>query len=249
VKCGYNDAFVVDVLQRRGGLASVQARDGRMADIEAALLRPALRGEALQPWRACPSSQAIIWSHGPGGTPLAQLPPRAAQWFARHRRRLLARSDARHARPWWSLFRTESAACDVPRVVWADFGRRPRAMVLPRGDDTVPLNTCYVSRCEDLDDARTLAAVLNSAAAAAWLGAVAEPARGGFKRHLAWAMVRLPLPRDWSHARRVLAPLVAEFDERPDHDGVPQPLLDQAVLAAYRVRPSVVEPLLAWAAL
>ncbi|OYV70668.1 MAG: hypothetical protein B7Z72_07135 [Gemmatimonadetes bacterium 21-71-4] len=145
------------------------------------------------------------------------------------------------------MFRTDGAADDLPRVVWADFGRRPRALVLAPGERAVPLNTCYVSRCTDPDDARTLAAVLNSSLAAAWLNAVAEPARGGFRRYLAWTMARLPLPRDWTHARCILAPLVAEFEDRQDRDGPPQHLLDQAVVAAYRVAPASMEPLLTWA--
>jgi Eco57I restriction-modification methylase len=246
VKCGCNDAFVVDVLDRRSGVACVRARGGKTGEVETALLRPVLRGEMLEPWRVRPGAQAIIWPHDAAGLPLRELPPRAARWFAGYRRRLVQRSDARRTRAWWSLFRTEGAAHEWPRVVWADFGRRPRAVVLPAGHDAVPLNTCYVSRCAELDDARALAAILNSSLAAAWLGALAEPARGGFKRYLAWSMARLPLPRDWAHARRTLAPLVAESDGRPDTEGVPQRTLDRAVHAAYGLKPATLEPLLTW---
>ncbi len=247
VKCGCNDAYVVDVLDRRGGVACIRAAGGRTGEIEASLLRPVLRGESLHPWRAAAGDRAIVWPHDARGVPLRELPPGAARWFAPYRRRLQARSDARRTRAWWTVFRTDGAADDLPRVVWADFGRRPRALVLAPGERAVPLNTCYVSRCTDPDDARTLAAVLNSSLAAAWLNAVAEPARGGFRRYLAWTMARLPLPRDWTHARCILAPLVAEFEDRQDRDGPPQHLLDQAVVAAYRVAPASMEPLLTWA--
>ncbi|MDE3128644.1 MAG: hypothetical protein KGL38_11600, partial [Gemmatimonadota bacterium] len=246
VKCGCNDAYLVNVVERKGGVASVRAAGGATGEIEAALLRPVLRGESLHPWRASPGDLAIVWPHDARGAPIRELPARAAHWFARYRRRLQGRSDARRTRVWWTAFRTDGADDSLPRVVWADIGRRPRALVLDTGARAVPLNTCYVSRCAHLDDARTLAAVLNSSLAAAWLNAVAEPALGGFRRYLGWTVARLPLPRDWAHARRVLAPLVAEFDDRPDRDGPPQHLLDSAVIEAYRVAPASVEPLLTW---
>ena len=64
-------------------------------------------------------------------------------------RRLAARTDLRGARSWWTLFRTEAADANDRGVVWSDFGRTPRAAVLPAGDPTVPLNSCYVLSCPD----------------------------------------------------------------------------------------------------
>jgi hypothetical protein len=160
----------------------------------------------------------------------------------------VARADVRDARVWWSLIRTDGAATDTPRVVWADFGRRPRALVLGAGDCTLPLNTCYVARCTDSTDARTLAAILNSSIAAAWLSVLAEPARGGFRRYLGWTMARLPLPADWDRARRILAPLISRFEEREGLERLPPARLADAVLEAYRLRGGDIEPLLTWAA-
>lgn len=188
VKCGCNDAFVVEVMDSRGGVACIRAAGGRTGEVESAMLRPAVRGESLHPWRVTPNAECVIWPHDARGTPLTTLPPRTMRWLSRYKRRLLARSDARGGPAWWSVFRTEGAACDAPRVAWADFGRRPRALVLPSGNRAVPLNTCYVARCMDLDDARTLAAILNSVVAAAWLHALAGIERrrllaSGPKRH------------------------------------------------------------------
>jgi hypothetical protein len=129
------------------------------------------------------------------------------------------------------------------RVVWADMGRAPRALVLQEGDRTVPLNSCYVLPCRELDDARAIAALLNSSIAAAWLGVLAEPARGGYRRYMAWTVSLLPLPRDWIRARALLAPL-AERGAAGDPPSVAE--LDAAVLRAYHVRPTDVAPLLAW---
>lgn len=204
VKSGCNTAFVVRVVDTTERYATIVDADGERGSVELSLLRPALRGDAVTPWtrRAC--AEWIIWTHDHRGAPLARLPDRARAWLDRRRGTLAARADAR-GRRWWSLFRVDAAARAKPRVVWADFGRRPRALVLPAGDPTVPLNTCYVLPCDAERDAWALAALLNSTIAAAWLNAIAEPARGGYRRYLGWTVAQLPLPSDWSRARLVLA--------------------------------------------
>jgi len=173
------------------------------------------------------------------------LPPHAARWLARWRRALMQRADARHRARGWSLFRTESARFDLPRVVWCDVGREPRASVLEANDPRVPLNSCYVARCADACDAYAFAALLNAPLARAWLDALAEPARGGYHRYLGWTLSLLPVPTDWARARRILSPLA----ERAVRECPPSDVeLMEASLDAYGVRRSAVAPLVAWAA-
>ena len=228
VKCGLNEAFLL-------------ARDS--GQIEAPCLRPLIRGETLTPWSVS-AVERIIWTHAPNGAPLSHLPPGAAAWLGSHRRALVARSDLRGGLPWWSLFRTESARTDLARVVWADVARSLRAAFLAPGDRTVALNSCYVVRCPDPDDALALVALLNSPLASAWLSLVAEPARGGYHRYLGWTMALLPIPADWARARAILAPLgrVGVEGNPPS----PHELLDRAI-AAFRVRRADVAPLVEWA--
>lgn len=116
-------------------------------------------------------------------------------------------------------------------------------MIVEAGDPIVPLNTCYVVSCNTLDDAHGLAALLNSSLVAAWLNAVAEPARGGYRRYLGWTMSLLPLPSDWERARDRLAP----FGARAMSGDVPseEELLTGA-LAAYGVTLADIQPLLSW---
>jgi hypothetical protein len=243
VKCGCNDAFIVELLDADNDLAEVRARDGRRVTIERGLLRPLFRGEQLRRWRASPGREHIIWTHDATDAPLAELPPRAARWFSRWRRDLIARTDARHRARWWSLFRTESARCDRPRVVWADLGREPRASVLCQGDSAVALNSCYIARCADQTDAHALTALLNGPLARAWLNAVAEPARGGYRRYLGWTLSLLPTPADWRRARRHLAPL----GERGYAGDSPSELaLLAAAVTAYRIDAENVAPLVTW---
>jgi len=260
VKCGCNEAFIVtreglDTASKGGhetmdhggdtnGHVLVRAA-GRTAPIERAMLRPLLRGESTAPWRATSSAESIIWTHDANGAVLPALPPHAAKWLARWKRRLTARSDARASAAWWTLFRTPAASPARARVVWADMGRTPRALLLAAGDATVPLNSCYVVPCAQQIDALALTALLNSSLAAAWLHVLAEPARGGYHRYLGWTMALLPLPSDWPWARAMLAPLAA----RAIDGDVPTPceLLDVAT-RAYRLRAADVAPLIGWAA-
>jgi hypothetical protein len=205
VKSGCNNAFLVRVTSSARDLASVVDANGDGGSVELALLRPALRGDGIRQWRRQPCDEWIVWTHDDGGAPLRALPPRARQWLGRHYSTLALRSDAARVRRWWSLFRTDAADATRWRVVWADIGRRPRAAVLPPGDPTVPLNSCYVVRCADEHDAWALAALLNSPLSAAWLNVIAEPARGSYRRYLGWTVGLLPVPLDWERSRAVLA--------------------------------------------
>ena len=234
VKSGCNAAFVVRVKDAARELATVVDADGEEGAVELALLRPALRGDAVVPWKRLPVTEFILWTHDERGAPLARLPERARAWLRRRYGELAGRSDAARSRRWWSLFRVDAADHRTSRLVWADFGRRPRALVLPAGDPTVPLNTCYVLRCADACDAWVLAALLNSSLAAAWLNALAEPARGGYRRYLGWTVGQFPLPRDWERARSVLATAPRDSDEE----------LLLRVLDAYQLNPSDVAALL-----
>ena len=244
VKSGCNEAFVVTLAGRRaGGIAEVRGGD-RAGTVETSLLRPAIKGEHIAAWRHATGATRVIWTHDDRGRALESLPPLAKHWLGHYRARLQARTDGRSTDRWWSLFRTDGAVPDQPRVVWADVGRRPRATVLARGNDAVPLNSCYVARCRDDRDAWTLAAVLNSDLGSAWLNLIAEPARGGYHRYLGWTVALLPLPRDWTRACAVL-PEIARAVAEDDADS--RELLD-AVLIAYGVRHEDVAPLLAWMA-
>ena len=258
VKCGCNEAFIVtpgdhavtcegwDPARERRESDETMVRAGdRSATMERAMLRPLLRGESTAPWRAAASAESIIWTHDASGAAMSALPPHAARWLARWRRRLVARSDARAGGAWWTLFRTPAASPTRDRVVWADMGRTPRALLLPAGDQTVPLNSCYVVPCDELVDALALTALLNSSLAAAWLHVLAEPARGGYHRYLGWTMALLPLPRDWEIAREILAPLTIRAMEGAAPS--PSELLDAAT-RAYRLRAVDVAPLIGWSA-
>jgi hypothetical protein len=243
VKCGCNDAFVVDVLATNGELADVLTSTGVRQVVEESILRPLLRGDRVRPWTSASSSARILWTHDAHGAALQKLPPHTAEALGKWRRALARRTDARRTSRWWSLFRVDGARCDVPRVVWCDIGREPRATVLSAGDPTVPLNSCYVVRCTDHVDALAFAALLNGPVARAWLNALAEPARGGYHRYLGWTVSLLPIPARWDRARSILAPL----GERGCRGSAPsESELFDASVAAFDVAREDVEPLVEW---
>jgi hypothetical protein len=241
VKCGCNDAFLVAAREDDDELARITAGDAHSV-IERALLRPALAGHAVGRHDASDALR-IVWTHGRDGRPLAALPPRANRWMQRWRPQLERRRDARPRQPWWTLFRTDAARPDTPRLVWADFGRTLRTHVLETGDPTVPLNTCYVLRAPTLEDAYALDALLSSPLASAWLDAIAEPARGGWRRYLGWTVAALPTPADWLRARALLAPLgrrraIGDPATPDEHLAV--------AASAFGLDVRQVQPLLAW---
>jgi hypothetical protein len=243
VKCGCNDAFIVDLLETHDDFAEVRTSSGVQVVIERSMLRPLLRGDSVRRWASPKSEEHIIWTHDEMGTPLAKLPPEAASHFNVWRRDLVRRTDARRTTRWWSLFRIDGARDDVPRVVWSDIGREPRASLLPAGDPTVPLNSCNVVRCASASDAFAFATLLNGPVARAWLNALAEPARGGYHRYMGWTMSLLPMPRDWQRAAELLAPLGAR--SCAGHAATDSELFD-AALAAYELKRGDVEPLVEW---
>lgn len=246
VKSGLNLAFVV----RPGEAVSpevtvVQAANGRRGCVETSLLRPVLRGEHIAPWRLVAPNECIVWTHAPNASALERLPTHAARWLTPWRRQLSMRADGRTGR-WWSLFRLDGARSDRPRVIWADVGRSPRATLLSADDPSVPLNSCYVAICPDESNALALLAVLNSPLAEAWLAALAEPARGGYRRYLGWTMSLLPLPLAWESACSTLAPISRAALSGSIAAGALRDALLEATLAAYGLQHDELAPLLAW---
>jgi len=242
VKTGCNSAFIVRVESLDGDVAHVSSGP-RTGLIERDMLRPLIRGETLGKWTLTGPREYLVWPHDDGGQPRRSLPPLARQWLLQSLDALIARTDLHGRFPWWSVFRTEGAANDHPRVVSADFGLTPRAIVLGEREPHVALNSCYVVSCATSTDAYALATILNSSLAAAWLNSLAEPARGGYRRYLGWTLSLLPIPADWPRARQMLSPIgerAVRGDVSTDHE-----ILD-AVLGAYQLDHGHVQHLLNW---
>jgi hypothetical protein len=162
-------------------------------DIEPELVRWAVRGRDVRPFRA-ERRVRLLWPCDEAGRALDALPPRARAHLARADARLRRRADYVGG-PAWALFRT-GPACAPHRVGWADLARRLTALALSgtEGADRIPLNTCYVVAVPDAETAGRLAAWLNSTWIRAAARLVATPAAGGFARFGAQVVSGLPLP-------------------------------------------------------
>jgi hypothetical protein len=162
------------------------------ADIELEVLRWAIRGRDLKPFR-WHRKVRLLWTHTIGGVPAPQLPPRATAYLRAHQTALCSRKDFRNG-AWWAVFRAVPAVAPY-RVVWADLSRRLTAIALTTEADRefIPLNSCYVAPTAGALRAETMAAWLNSS----WIRALgrlgAVPASGGFARHNARVVAGLPL--------------------------------------------------------
>jgi hypothetical protein len=227
VKTGLNEAFLL------------QEPSGEL--IDTGLMRPVIRGEDVKAWNAVAGGW-MIWAHDDDG-PLASIPSPVLKRLTAWRRSLELRTDLHDRRRWWSVFRTEGADASHHRVIWSDIGAAPAAAYVARGNASVPLNTCYVARAPSEHDAHALMALINSDVIAAWLDVIAEPARGGYRRYMGWTMALLPLPREWTRAVSILAPV-----GRSALDGSPPEahIVRSAVLDAYRLTDSCVSPLMRW---
>ena len=129
-------------------------------------------------------ARRLLWTHGPDGSPLPRLPPRAAAYLAPH----LARA------PRASRLRRRAAVDAVPRagsrarrIAWSGPTSRSelRAASLAGQSDTIPLNSCYVALVRSDAEADRLAAWLNSSWLRAAARAGAVPAAGGCARFTA----------------------------------------------------------------
>jgi hypothetical protein len=160
-------------------------------EVEVEVLRWALRGRDLAPFRPRCRTR-LLWTHGPDGSPLPRLPPRAAAYVAGHLPILRARADYAGG-PAWTLFRARAAGAPH-RVVWADLSDGLRAASLAGLPDTIPLNSCYVALAGSDAEADRLAAWLNSSWLRAAARACAMPAAGGCARYTAATVGALPLP-------------------------------------------------------
>jgi len=186
------DGILVGALVERSGDHCLVRFDTQDVEIEAAVLRPALRGRDLSPYRATPA-RVLVWPHSADGAPWRALPPLAAKWIAGHHGRLTRRSDYRDG-PAWTLFRVRAARGDH-RVVWADLSYTGAAVALDDAlPDGIPLNTCYVSHAADRDAALALAATINSLWIRVLIRTLGDEARGGYRRWNARVMGLVPVP-------------------------------------------------------
>ncbi|MDH3455623.1 MAG: N-6 DNA methylase [Gemmatimonadota bacterium] len=233
VKTGADGLFVGAAVSHDDEHIRLRFANGE-TEIERKLVRPVVRGRDLRRFSAsCP--QVVLWGYDGAGKVCAELPPRASQYFAKHRKRLVARADYRRG-PLWTVFRVRAALAPV-RLVWPDIARRAVGAVLEScgAADAIPLNTCYVAPFAHRELALTAAAVLNSTWVSALVYATADEARGGYRRINARVAATIPIPTTGAGQRALSA--LSDRAHRGEH--VSQSDLDDAVADALDLSASV----------
>lgn len=229
LKTGADGILVGTIVRTDRGRSVVRFATATLT-VDAALIRPVLRGRDVTPFRVRPV-RAVLWAYDAHGRVLPRVPSDIRGYLDHHRRELARRADLTDGPP-WSLFRLRAALGDN-RVVWADIAKVPTACALDEtpSASALPLNSCYVSCAPDRETALVIAAVLNSTWTMALATLTADEARGGYRRHNARVISAVPVPAQSDEAA-ALARLsaAAHRGEPPHHDD-----LDEAVADALRL--------------
>ena len=186
VKTGCNAAFV---------MSDDEAKKRFSPAVRAQYLRWAVRGRDIEAPRP-QQNQRIIWPVDKKRQIAPRLPPELEAHFEEWRQRLEGRSDYRSG-PIWTLFRRREHV-ENPGVAWRDMGEQLEAALIDA--PSIPLNTVYYLPAPDEAAARAVVELFHSEPMRAIAFAVGERARGGWRRHFAWVMKMLPVPRRWLSA-------------------------------------------------
>ena len=183
VKTGCNDAFL---------MSEDEAKSRFSPEVRRRWLRWAIRGRDIDE-ASVDCGTKLIWPVDETGEIAESLPGELEAYFEERRDRLQSRSDYRDG-PIWTLFRRHDDIED-PGVVWRDMGEQLEAASI--GGDAIAMNTVYYLPAPSDEGARAVVELFHSEPMRAIAFAIAERARGGWRRHFAWVMRLLPIPRTW----------------------------------------------------
>jgi hypothetical protein len=238
---GANQVLLIrEARARIGGLASIRsegaysngpaAKRGSPRDfeaiVEAAALRPLVRGADIAAWRY-ETDRLIVWPYtANGGT--APVYPRLARYLSRHELILRNRSGARVDTHPGAAFRV-TADTLRPKVAWHDLADDLNAVALPatirsslgQHGHLVPLNTVYFLPTDSHEQAWLLAAYLNSLPVRMFARVVAERAKDARFRFFAWTVSALPLPPAWNRGRSAVR--LCDISEQAHANGAIDP--------------------------
>jgi hypothetical protein len=175
---GAGGVYWVDVLEQNEAKSLIRnrARAGRrewpevVAEVESCLVHPLIRGRDVGRWRAQPSCYVIL-PHTPDGRPIPfermrQDFPLAFAYFEQFREGMSARSHFRQhfersGKPYWSMYNVGAYTFSPHRVVWREQCRTLECAVVGNAGHIADAKLTLVA-CDSAEEARYLAAVLNS---------------------------------------------------------------------------------------
>ena len=183
VKTGDNGSFFLDVKRVRG--ASLQTRDGFFIPLGAVCR--CVRGRDTERWKAA-AQQWMLWPPRDGWENV----PRWLERFAGAHRISIPSLRLQYVRPQHLGI----------KVVWKDLARGLSAAVLGhsqqisgRAVPLIPNQTLYVLDAESIEEARVIAALMNSTIFGALALCTAERAKDSYYRYFGRTISAVPLPR------------------------------------------------------
>ena len=216
LKTGDNGSFFLDVKRVRGG--SLQTHDGFYIPLGAVCR--CVRGRDTQRWKAAPK-QWMLWPPADGWQ---KVPKWLERFGGAHRIDI----------PSLRLKNVRAEHLGI-KVVWKDLSRGLSAAVLGHTQQVsgrlvplIPNQTLYLLDAKSLDEARVIAALMNSTVFGALVLCTAERAKDSYFRYFGRTIAAIPLPRvargsaDWCE----LANLARRCDTRE---------IDKVVAALYGV--------------
>lgn len=182
---------------------SVFVIDDAEADVEAALLRPLLRGRDIVAFADVPNWPRVLVPYDREGkliSPVAMQRryPRALAYLSHHRDVLEAREKRRFAgEKFYCYGRPQNMAFlgqDRAKIVVPDVTKEGRALI--DTSSAMVLDSAYAIRAESGSgyDLASLCGILNSRIVALWLAQHGVPLRGGYTRMKTAYLKGLPLP-------------------------------------------------------
>jgi hypothetical protein len=183
VKTGDNGSFFLNVKRVRG--ASLETHDGFFIPLGAVCR--CVRGRDTQRWRAA-ATQWMLWPPSDGW----QRVPKWLERFASAHRIDVASLKLQYVR----------AEHLGVKVVWKDLSRGLAAAVLGHSQQVsgravplVPNQTLYVLDAKSVEEARVIAALMNSTIFGALALCTAERAKDSYFRYFGRTVAAIPLPR------------------------------------------------------
>ena len=204
VKTSANHIFLVQDFEPTAtkGVVTITNEGNERANIEEQLLRPLTRGRDVTAWKFDVSGY-IIWTHDDvTGEVNKRLAKNALEYFTKHKKRLLRRTDQRKGDPIWTIYRVSKDKLKN-RVGWGELSRAMETVLI---SDTfadsrlgkrrlITIQTVYSIVVDTKALGYVLTELLNSTPVRGFITSFAERARGRYFRHISWTVGLIPLPK------------------------------------------------------
>lgn len=188
-----------NVLQSLGSYESLRPRRGIYTGAnEVFITNKTLIPNSLHPYlksviEGKGRDRKLLYLYDHHGKIKTELDTESKAYFLRHEKKLLSRKDHRPNLPLWQIFRLHPDLLG-PKIIWKDISRR----FDPTLDlsENIPLSSIYLIAHRDPKLSQRLLDYFNSDFVQLFVHLLAERVRGGYRRHFAWVIQCIPIPKE-----------------------------------------------------